>query len=69
VQVDSDRVWEVVVVVVVMSRGDDGGGVGGGWYLATMRINASTEKPWTIQALRPDGKYGTEYTFGEPRLV
>ncbi|KAL3771244.1 hypothetical protein ACHAWU_004244 [Discostella pseudostelligera] len=65
VQVDSDRVWEEVVT----SRGDDGGGVGGGWYLATMRINASTEKPWTIQALRPDGKYGTEYTFGEPRLV
>ncbi|KAL7436119.1 hypothetical protein ACHAXH_003963 [Discostella pseudostelligera] len=65
VQVDSDRVWEEVVT----SRGDDGGGVGGGWYLATMRINASTEKPWTIQALRPDGEYGTEYTFGEPRLV
>jgi hypothetical protein len=60
----SDRVWKEVV-----TSGGERGGVGGGRYSATIRISASTEKPWTIQALRPDGEYGTEYTFGEPRLV
>ena len=59
VQEDSDRVWEEVME----RRGGDG------WFLATMRINASMEKPWTIQALRPDGEFGIEYTFGDLRSV
>ena len=63
VQEDSDRVWEEVV------KSNGAGGCGDGWYLATMRINASNEKPWTIQALRQDGKFGTEYTFGGPRML
>ena len=63
VQEDSDRVWEEVV------KGNGAGGCGDGWYVAAMRINASNEKPWTIQALRQDGKFGTEYTFGEPRML
>ncbi len=61
VQEDSDRVWEEVM--------ERRGGCGDRWYLATMRINASTEKPWTIQALRPDGEFGIEYTFGDSRSV
>jgi hypothetical protein len=27
------------------------------------------EKPWTIQALRPDGEFGIEYSFGDLRSV
>ena len=61
VQKDSDCVWEEVM--------ERRGGCGDGWYLATMRINASTEKPWTIQALRPVGEFGIEYTFRDPRSV
>ncbi|KAL7525771.1 hypothetical protein ACHAXR_001153 [Thalassiosira sp. AJA248-18] len=60
VQADSDRVWDEVVMK---------GGVGSEWHKATMKINAHAEKPWTIQAVRPDGSLGTEYTFGDPRTV
>ena len=61
VQADSDRVWDEVVM-----KGEE---VGGDWYKATMKINARADKPWTIQAVRPDGSLGTEYTFGDPRTV
>eukprot|EP00581_Thalassiosira_minuscula_P022439 CAMPEP_0184423776 /NCGR_PEP_ID=MMETSP0738-20130409/97839_1 /TAXON_ID=385413 /ORGANISM="Thalassiosira miniscula, Strain CCMP1093" /LENGTH=150 /DNA_ID=CAMNT_0026785967 /DNA_START=36 /DNA_END=488 /DNA_ORIENTATION=- len=66
VQADSDRVWNEVVM-----KKNDGGDVGFGkdWYKAEMRITAHEGKPWTIQAVRPDGSLGTEYTFGEPRVV
>lgn len=62
VQADSDRVWNDVIL-----KGE--GGVCSDWYKATMQINAHAEKPWTIQAVRPDGSLGTEYTFGGPRAV
>jgi len=62
VQADSDRVWNEVVLT-----GD--GGVCSDWYKATMQINAHMEKPWTIQAVRPDGSLGTEHIFGDPRKV
>mmetsp|Transcript_88 Transcript_88/g.212 ORF Transcript_88/g.212 Transcript_88/m.212 type:complete len:98 (-) Transcript_88:367-660(-) len=68
VQADSDRVWKEVV----MKEGgddDDGDGVGKDWYKAEMKINAYDDKPWTIRAVRPDGTLGTEYTFGDPRIV
>lgn len=68
VQADSDRVWEDVVMKKCGDDGD-GEGVGNDWYKAAMRINAHVEKPWTIQAVRPDGTLGTEYTFGDPREV
>ena len=61
VQADSDRVWDEVI----MQKDGEEGGVGYDWYKASMRINAHEEKPWTIQAVRPDGSLGTEYTFGE----
>ena len=61
VQADSDRVWDEVVM-----KGEE---VGGDWYKATMKINARADKPWTLQAVRPDGSLGTEYTFGDPRTV
>jgi hypothetical protein len=41
VQEYSDRVWKAV-------SGDERRGERGGWYLATIRINVSTEKIWTI---------------------
>mmetsp|Transcript_31009 Transcript_31009/g.67063 ORF Transcript_31009/g.67063 Transcript_31009/m.67063 type:complete len:446 (-) Transcript_31009:228-1565(-) len=70
VQADSDRVWKEVV----MKEGgddddDDSDGVGKDWYKAEMKINAYDDKPWTIRAVRPDGTLGTEYTFGDPRIV
>jgi len=38
--------------------------VGSDWYnMATMQINAYSNKSWTIQAVQPDGSLGTEYTF------
>ena len=61
VQADSDRVWDEVI----MQKDREEGGVGYDWYKASMRINAHEEKPWTIQAVRPDGSLGTEYTFGD----
>ena len=61
VQADSDRVWDEVI----MQKDREEGGVGYDWYKASMRINAHDEKPWTIQAVRPDGSLGTEYTFDE----
>ncbi|KAL3802473.1 LOW QUALITY PROTEIN: hypothetical protein ACHAW5_009732 [Stephanodiscus triporus] len=63
VREDSDRVWDEIV-----TKGD-GGGVGGDWYKSAMRINAHSGKPWTIQAVRPDGSFGEEYTFCDPRAV
>mmetsp|Transcript_26393 Transcript_26393/g.39338 ORF Transcript_26393/g.39338 Transcript_26393/m.39338 type:complete len:102 (+) Transcript_26393:1-306(+) len=65
VQADSDRVWNEIV----MADNNDAEAVGKDWYKATMQINAHTDKPWTIQAVRSDGSLGTEYAFGEPRKV
>jgi len=65
VQADSDRVWNEIV----MADNNDAEAVGKDWYKATMQINAHTDKPWTIQAVRSDGSLGTEYAFGEPRTV
>ena len=54
VQKDSDRVWRENVL---------SGYVGKDWLKATIRINASDAKPWTAQAVRPDGSLGTVFTF------
>lgn len=61
VQVDSDRVWNEIV----MADNNDPNAVGRDWYKATMQINAHFDKPWTVQAVRPDGSLGAEYTFDE----
>ena len=65
VQEDSDRVWNEIV----MADNNDANAVGKDWFKATMQINAHSDKPWTIQAVRPDGSLGTEYAFGEQRIV
>jgi len=65
VQADSDRVWNEII----MADNNDADAVGKDWYKATMQINAHSDKPWTIQAVRPDGSLGAEYAFGEPRTV
>ena len=67
VQADSDRVWNEIIMADDDEKGGDG--VGKDWYKATLQINAHSVKPWTIQAVRPDGSLGIEYTFGEPRTV
>lgn len=56
VQEASDRVWRDVV-----TKGDQ---VGQDWYKATIAINAHANKPWTAQAVRPDGSLGPSvFTF------
>jgi hypothetical protein len=69
VQLDSDRVWNDVIIKKNNNDGEGGGGVGSDWYKATMQINAYTDKPWTIQAVKLDGSLGVEYTFENPRVV
>jgi hypothetical protein len=54
VQKDSDKVWETEVL---------SGNVGRDWYKATIAINAHPTKPWTAQAVKPDGSLGTIFTF------
>ena len=54
VQKDSDNVWDNVVL-----KGD----VGEDWYKATINIQAHPTKPWTAQAVLPDGTFGTKFTF------
>jgi hypothetical protein len=54
VQKDSDHVWESEVL---------SGMVGKNWYKATIAINAYQTKPWTAQAIKPDGSLGREFTF------
>jgi hypothetical protein len=54
VQKDSDKVWESDVL---------SGKVGKDWYKATIAINAYPTKPWTAQAVKPDGSLGMEYAF------
>jgi hypothetical protein len=53
---DSDRVWQENV----MAENSD---VGQDWYKATIQINAHPTKPWTAQAIKPDGTLGTEFPF------
>ena len=60
VEADSNRVWSKVM------SGE--GGVGADWFKASIRINAHVDKPWTIQALRPNGTLGTEHTFEEMKV-
>ena len=67
VQADSDRVWNEIVMADDSEANNNA--VGKDWYKATMQINAYSDKPWTIQAVRADGSLGTEYMFGEPRAV
>ena len=55
VQEASDAVWNDVVL--------KGGGVGEDWYKATIAIQAYADKPWTAQAVKPDGSLGTVFTF------
>ncbi|KAL7556847.1 hypothetical protein ACA910_016321 [Epithemia clementina (nom. ined.)] len=55
VQEASDAVWKTVV--------DESAGVGDDWFKATIQINAHESKPWTAQAIKPDGSKGTLYTF------
>jgi hypothetical protein len=33
------------------------------WFKATIKITANADKPWTAQAVRPDGSLGTLYEF------
>jgi hypothetical protein len=65
VKADSDRVWnEIVMADEEKKEGvDSNNAVGKDWYKATMQINAFSDKPWTIQAVRPDGSLGREHTF------
>jgi len=56
VQKDSDKVWEAEVL---------SGNVGRDWYKATIAINAHPTKPWTAQAVKPDGSFGTTFVFEE----
>ena len=56
IQVDSDRVWNEDIMKNEI--------VGKDWYKATILINGHDTKPWTAQAVRPDGSLGTVYTFG-----
>jgi hypothetical protein len=55
VQEASDRVWNEVVL-----KND---GVGEDWFKATIAINAHPTKPWTAQAVRPDGTLGCIHVF------
>ena len=59
VQEASDSVWNDVVL-----KGQE---VGQDWYKATIAINAYPDKPWTAQAVRPDGSLGTLHTFSNKR--
>jgi hypothetical protein len=58
IQQESDRVWNEQVL---------SGKVGQDWYKATIQINAFEDKPWTAQAVRPDGSFGTEFAFEATR--
>jgi len=70
IQADSDRVWNEQVVFQRSSCSlKDEEDVGSDWWKAEFRINAYEDKPWTIQAVKPDGSLGTVYTFGKPRQV
>jgi hypothetical protein len=55
IQRDSDNVWNTQVLT---HRG-----VGDDWYKATIRITAYPDRPWTAQAVRPDGTMGTLNEF------
>jgi hypothetical protein len=57
VQADSETIWDTQVVT---------GNVGSDWYRACIHIQASdssSDKPWTAQAVRSDGSYGTSFAF------
>jgi hypothetical protein len=54
VQQASDDVWDTQVMT---------GAVGQDWYKATIAIHAHPTKPWTAQAVKPDGTLGTKFTF------
>jgi hypothetical protein len=58
VQQDSDAVWQTIL------RNNDDKSVGHDWYKATIAINAHPTEPWTAAAVRPDGSFGTTFTFG-----
>ena len=55
VQEASDRVWNEDVL--------NGNEVGRDWYKATISINAHPTEPWTAQAVCPDGRLGTKFSF------
>jgi hypothetical protein len=55
IQRDSDAVWHDQVAT---NRG-----VGNDWYKATIQIVAHPDRPWTAQAVRPDGTLGTLHEF------
>lgn len=73
VQADSDRVWnEIIMAGNNANSGEEEEGaaaVGKDWYKASIKINAHSDKSWTIQAVKPDGSLGKEYAFGDPRIV
>ena len=56
VQKDSDQVWNEKVISPDAEVGQD-------WYKATIAITAHPTKPWTAQAVKPDGTLGTVFTF------
>ena len=55
VQQDSDTVWEKQVLTRQ--------GVGKDWFMATIQITAHRDRPWTAQAIQPDGTLGTLFEF------
>lgn len=57
VQQDSDQVWNEQVANPETAT------VGHDWYKATIQIHAHSTRPWTAQAVRPDGTLGTEFAF------
>ena len=68
VQRDSDRVWNEKVLNTTSSNDADSNnsnnkGEFDDWFKATIQINAHATKPWTAQAVKPDGTLGTEFTF------
>jgi hypothetical protein len=55
IQEESDAVWNGQVLT---HRG-----VGEDWYKATIQITAHADRPWTAQAVRPDGTLGSLHEF------
>lgn len=58
IQEESDRVWKQVVMSDAVEAS-----VGKDWYKATIQINAYADRPWTAQAVKPDGSLGQVFEF------
>lgn len=58
IQEESDRVWKQVVMSDAVEAS-----VGKDWYKATIQITAYADRPWTAQAIKPDGSLGQVFEF------